>query len=131
MTRISEMTIPSAIQIAQTARTLVRDALPFKMALLEQLGHSYLPVILSNGSIYGPASNNAAAFELYRDDWTGLALSTAGDKPVHWFIYSDELTQERAFCCLGHQPSVAAALEEAILQVQSNLSFWAIERKAA
>lgn len=118
-------------QMADAAVKIVLASLPYKRELMEQMGKLDLPILLTDGSIYGHSPDNAAVFTTYGAEWTGLVVSSTGGQLLHWFVYRCELFQKRAICCLGNQPSVAAAIIEAALQVRANLKHWSGKSKAA
>lgn len=118
------MTTLSDSQIAEAALYKVLATLPYDRALLEQVTHTALPFLYKDGSIHGPAQDNAAVFVQYPDDWTGLAVSAEGGKWSFWFFYLCDNFRERAIACLGSQPSLCAAIDAAVQHVKSDLKRW-------
>ncbi|MBJ2214070.1 hypothetical protein JFT64_18675 [Pseudomonas carnis] len=118
-------------QLADAAVKIVLASLPYKRELMEQMGMLDLPIMGSDGIIQGYAADNAAVFTTYGPEWTGLAVGSAAGRQSYWFVYHCEDFQERAIVCLGNQPSVAAAIIEAAMQVKANLKHWRCMRKAA
>ncbi|MPQ69465.1 hypothetical protein [Pseudomonas sp. MWU12-2323] len=118
-------------QITEAAVKIVLAALPCKRALMEQMGMLDLPIMGADGIIYGHAVDNSAAFTNYGPEWTGLAVGTVGGRQSFWFVYRCEAFQERAIACPGNQPSVAAAIIEAAMQVKANLKHWNGYRRQA
>ena len=62
-------------QIAEVALSKVLATLPCERKLLEQANHTALPFMFGDGSIHGPAADNAAVLVEYPNDWQGLAVS--------------------------------------------------------
>lgn len=60
-------------KIADAAVKIVLASLPYKRELMEQMGKLDLPILLTDGSIYGHSPDNAAVFTKYGAEWTGLA----------------------------------------------------------
>lgn len=118
------MTTLSEFQIAEAALIKVLAALPYDRSLLEQLTHTALPFLYKDGTIQGPAQDNAAVFVQYPGDWTGLAVSYDGGKWSFWFFYLCDYFRERATACLGSQPSPCAAIDAAVQHVKSDLKRW-------
>jgi hypothetical protein len=118
-------------QLADAAFKIVLGALPYKRELMEQMGMLDLPVMGTDGKIHGYAADNAAVFTTYGPEWTGLVVGSAAGRQTFWFVYHCEDFQERAIACLGNQPSVAAAIIEAAMQVKASLKHWRGIRNAA
>jgi hypothetical protein len=118
-------------QLLESAEKAVLAALPYSREFMEQLISTDLPIMVANGSIHGPALDNAAVFQEYPEDWTGLAISIFQGKPAYWFVYRCERFNERALSCLGPQPSTSAAIEAAVQHVRADLKHWGSASKAA
>lgn len=123
--------IPTDDQLADAANKIVLSSLPYPRELMETMRLIDLPLLCDNGDVFGPAADNASEFTKYGMEWTGLAGSCINGELRIWFIYRCELFQERAISCLGNQPSIAAAIIEAAMNVKANLKYWHADRKAA
>jgi len=111
-------------QIAEVALSNVLPTLPCERKLLEQANHTALPFMFGDGSIHGPAADNAAVLVEYPNDWQGLAVSINAGKLSFWFFYVCDTFHERAMACLGNQPSLCAAIDAAVQHVKSDLKQW-------
>lgn len=111
-------------QIADKAVSIVLAALPYSREVMAQMKSTDLPIMMTDGTICGPAPDNAAIYVEYPKDWCGLAASSNGGDLLHWFIYRCERFNERALGCLGTQSSVSAAINAAVLHVTTDLTFW-------
>lgn len=118
-------------QLLENAVTTVLAALPYSREFMEQLISTDLPIMIANGTIHGPAMDNAAVFMEYPAGWTGLAVSIYQGKPNYWFVYRCEQFHERALSCLGPQPSTSAAIATAVQHVCADLKHWGSTSKAA
>lgn len=111
-------------QIAEVALKKVLATLPCERSLLEQTTHTVLPFMLDDGTVHGPAADNAAVFVEYPCDWEGLAVSTKAGRLTFWFFYICGTFRERAIARLGSQPSMCAAIDAAVHHVKADLKHW-------
>lgn len=118
-------------QIAEAALQKVLATLPCERNILEQANHTALPFLFKDGTIHGPAADNAAVVVQYPGDWEGLAVSTNAGTHSFWFFYFCDNFRERAMACLGNQPSVCAAIDAAVHHVKADLKHWNGHRVAA
>lgn len=119
-------------QLQEAALSLVLGTLAFDRAFMERLSPTDIPVMLDDGRIFGCAVDNAAIFEEYPANWTGLAIKCSAGSMKYWFIYNtDQFGAERAFACLGEQPSICAAIVAAVHSVRSDLKHWGESSLAA
>lgn len=118
-------------QISEAALKKVLATLPCERTQLEQVTHTALPFICKDGTIVGPAADNAAVFVQYPSDWEGFAVSSNNGSHSFWFFYFCDTFSERAMACLGNQPSVCAAIEAAVHHVKADIRHWNSLRAAA
>ncbi|MFL1449179.1 hypothetical protein ACI77O_12360 [Pseudomonas tritici] len=112
-------------QLDEAALQTVLGTLAYSRSFMESLMAIQLPVMNHSGVVHGHAMDNAAVFEQYPADWTGLAIKNSNGRNEYWFLYRSEVFgHERAMTCLGEQFSVCTAILAAYHAVRLDLLCW-------